>query len=190
MWFESLLVFILFKLKKRPNASGIRVVLTFRLSCYTKKGFTKFYFSRLTLHLVVGTFTLCCSLIPLFCELLFDLSMSLTHGPPYQPISYRNRCGAENEITWIHQWQSHGITHQITRNPQNTDIFFVGAMSDHVFIHNLKSGPYCQIYVTCSQMSKTTADLHAFLYVLYLLNFNTMHRDYYSPLHLQVQRSS
>lgn len=55
-------------------------------------------------------------------------------------------------------------------------VFFEGAMSDHVFIHiNLKSGPYCQIYVTCSQMSKTTADLHG---------------DYYSPLHFQVQRSS
>ncbi len=27
MWFESLLVFILFKFKKRPNISGIRVVL-------------------------------------------------------------------------------------------------------------------------------------------------------------------
>ncbi len=26
MWFESLLVFILFKFKKRPNISGIRVV--------------------------------------------------------------------------------------------------------------------------------------------------------------------
>ncbi len=26
MWFESLLVFILFKFKKRPNISGIQVV--------------------------------------------------------------------------------------------------------------------------------------------------------------------
>ncbi len=26
MWFESLLIFILFKFKKRPNISGIRVV--------------------------------------------------------------------------------------------------------------------------------------------------------------------
>ncbi len=33
MWFESLLVFILFKFKKRPNSSGIRVVCMYIYIC-------------------------------------------------------------------------------------------------------------------------------------------------------------
>ncbi len=41
MWFESLLVFILFKFKKRPNISGIRVV---DMSLTEKKIFYNFHF--------------------------------------------------------------------------------------------------------------------------------------------------
>ncbi len=37
MWFESLLVFILFKFKKRPNISGIQVVINTLLNVIQNK---------------------------------------------------------------------------------------------------------------------------------------------------------
>ncbi len=49
MWFEILLVFILFKFKKRPNISGIRVV-EYYIYIYIYAFSRRFYPKRLTVH--------------------------------------------------------------------------------------------------------------------------------------------